>query len=382
VLVAALAAVAWVNIDAPSYERVWETVLKIRVGHAGISQDLRPWVNDGLMTFFFLVLGLEARRELDLGELRDRRRLAAPAAASFVVIASACTHPVKIVALLVSLGILAAVAVARFRHVRNGIVYVTLGTAAWVALLKSGVDPVIVGGAIGLLSIAYPAGRGDLERATDLVRLFREQPTPQLAHSANESVRIALSPNERLQQLYRPASTYVIVPLFALANAGFVVNGHFLVQAYTSPVTLGILVGYVLGKPIGTASFTWLLARLSPAGVRPPVGWASVDGGGVIAGTGFTVSLLIATLAFNGVELQEAKLGVLTAALCAAALTWITFRIDSRRRLGHRQLTGTARAAVASVDAHASRPRRQDDEGLPASGRRVVALEGRRGDRP
>jgi Na+/H+ antiporter 1 len=166
-----------------------------------------------------------------------------------------------------------------------------------------------------------------------------------------------------------------------------VVNGHFLVRAYTSPVTLGILVGYVLGKPIGIASFNWLLARLSPAGVRPPMGWASVVGDGAIAGTGFTMSLLIATLAFNGVELQEAKLGVLTAALFAVALTWIAFRSASRRRLRHRQLTATARAApvraaVTSVDAHASRPRWQDDEGLLAIHRRVVAPGGRQGDPP
>ena len=412
-LVAALAALAWVNIDAASYERAWGTVLSIRVGHAGVAQDLHQWVNDGLMTFFFLVVGLEARREFDLGELRDRRRLTVPVAAavggmlvpvaiylaingerssaggwgaamstdtafalgmlalvgrrfpaslrafiltvavaddlvSFVVIATAYTRTVRIVALLVGLGILAVVALARSRQVRNGIVYAGLGITAWVALLKSGVDPVVVGVAIGLLSIAYPAGRADLERATDLFRVFREQPTSELAGQARESVRTALSPNERLQQLYHPLSSYVIVPLFALANAGIVVNGHFLAQAYASPVTLGILAGYVLGKPIGVAGFTWLVTRLSPLGVRPPVGWASVIGGGAIAGTGFTVSLLIATLAFNGVELPEAKVGVLTAALFAPALTWITFRIASRlpRQVKLRALVGTAKTIV------------------------------------
>jgi Na+/H+ antiporter NhaA len=79
-LVATLAALAWVNIDAASYERLWETVFTIRAGYAGISRDIHQWVNDGLMTFFFLVVGLDARRELDLGELRDRRRLAVPVA--------------------------------------------------------------------------------------------------------------------------------------------------------------------------------------------------------------------------------------------------------------------------------------------------------------
>jgi Na+/H+ antiporter NhaA len=412
-LVAALTALAWVNVDAASYGRVWGTVLSVRLGHAGLAQDLHQWVNDGLMTFFFLVIGVEARREFDLGELRDRRRLMVPVAAalggmlvpvaiylainagrpsaggwgaamstdtafalgmlalvgrrfpaslrafiltvavaddlvSFVVIATAYTRTVKIVALAVGLGILAVVALARSRHVRNGIVYAGLGITAWVALLKSGVDPVVVGVVIGLLSIAYPAGRADLERATDLFRVFREQPTSELAGQARESVRTALSPNERLQQLYHPLSSYVIVPLFALANAGIIVNAHFLAQAYASPVTLGILIGYVLGKPIGVAGCTWLATRLSPCGVRPPVGWASVIGGGAIAGTGFTVSLLIATLAFTGVQLQEAKLGVLTAALFAPGLTWITFRITSRlpRQVKLRALVGTARTIV------------------------------------
>jgi Na+/H+ antiporter NhaA len=120
------------------------------------------------------------------------------------------------------------------------------------------VDPVIVGVAMGLLAMAYPAARGDLEHATDLFRLFREQPTSELARSARESVRTALSPNERLQQLYHPLSSYVIVPLFALANAGIGVNGNFLAQAYASPVTLGIIVAYVVGKPVGIAgSMGW-----------------------------------------------------------------------------------------------------------------------------
>jgi protein-disulfide isomerase len=210
------------------------------------------------------------------------------------------------------------------------------------------VDPVIVGVAMGLLAMAYPAARGDLEHATDLFRLFREQPTSELARSARESVRTALSPNERLQQLYHPLSSYVIVPLFALANAGIAVNGHFLAQAYTSPVTLGLIVAYVAGKPIGIGGSTWLVSRLSRGRVRPPVGWASVIGGGAVAGIGFTVSLLIATLAFSGVELQEATLGVLTAGLCAVALTWIVLRVTRMlpREAKLRALVGTAQTIV------------------------------------
>jgi Na+/H+ antiporter NhaA len=339
------------------------------------------------MVFFFLVVGLEARREFDLGELRDRRRLFLPLMGAlggmaipvaiylafnagdstahgwgtamstdtafalgmlalfgrrfppslrgfiltlavvddllaFLVIAIAYSGAVRIAGLVVGLAAIAAVVLIRLRRIRNGLVYFALGLVAWVGFLKGGVDPVIVGVVVGLLSIAYPASRADLEHATDLFRLFREQPTSQLARSAREGVRTALSPNERLQHIYHPVSSYVIVPLFALANAGITINGGFLSRAYGAPVTLGILVGYVVGKPVGVSGVTWLVLRLSRGRIRPPVGWASVLGGGTIAGIGFTVSLLIASLAFHGVVLEEAKLGVLTAAVVAALLTW------------------------------------------------------------
>src|SRR6202030_3623320 len=182
---------------------------------------------------------------------------------------------------------------------------------------KSGVDPVVVGLFMGLLTYARPAARSDLERASDLFRLFREQPTPELAREARDGVRQAISPNERLAQLFHPWSSYLIVPLFALANAGIVLNPSLLAKAYTSPVTLGIGLGYLVGKPPGTAGCAWLVTRLSHGRLRPPVGWGAVAGAGAVAGIGFTVSLLIASLALTGTDLAEAKLGVLTAALCA-----------------------------------------------------------------
>ena len=201
-----------------------------------------------------------------------------------------------------------------------------LGAAVWVALLESGVEPVIVGLAMGLLTLAYPAERSDLDRAVERFRRFREQPTPELERSARQGLRSAISPNDRLQQLFHPWTSYVIVPLFAVANAGIVINGAFLEQALSSPITIGVIVGYVAGKPIGILGVSWLVARLSHGRLRPPVGWAAVAGGGTIAGIGFTVALLIASLAFTGVDLEEAKLGILVAAAGAALLTWVTFR--------------------------------------------------------
>jgi Na+/H+ antiporter NhaA len=408
-LAATLAALAWANIDPGGYSAVWHTMLVIRSGTRGVADSWQGWVNSGLMAFFFLVAGLEARREFDMGELRERRRLALPLVvalggmvvpiaiylainagrssasgwgaamstdtafalgllalvgpgvpdrvrtylltfslvddvAGIVVIALAYSGHIDLAALGAGLVILGAVIVVRWRGVRNGTVYLLLGVAAWVAFFESGVDPVVVGLVMGLLALAYSAGRRDLEQASESFRLFREQPTPELARDARESVRLAMSPNDRLQQLFHPWTSYLIVPLFALANAGITVSGSFLARAYTSPVTLGILLGYVVGKPAGTVGAAWLLTRVSRGRIRPPVGWAAVTGAGAIAGIGFIVSLLIASLAFHGTQLAEAKVGVLSAALCASALTWAVFRLTAMlpKRLRLRALLGTA----------------------------------------
>jgi protein-disulfide isomerase len=217
-----------------------------------------------------------------------------------------------------------------------------------VGLLKSGVEPVVIGLAMGLLVYAYPARRSSLERATERFREFREQPTAELARAAGVELRSATSFNERLQQLFHPWTSYVIVPLFALANAGIVVSGSFLAQAFSSRITLGILVGYVVGKPVGILGGSWLLTRLSRGRLQPPVGWAAVAGGGTIAGIGFTVALLIATLAFDGRRLEEAKVGILSAALSAAFITWLLFRATALlpRRLRIRALLGSAQPIV------------------------------------
>jgi Na+/H+ antiporter NhaA len=390
-LFSAIAALVWVNVDASSYDALWGTILSIEIGGAGIELDLRHWVNSGLMTFFFFVVGLEARREFDLGELRERRRVALPLLAAIggmamaitiylafnmggpsahgwgiamstdtafalgllalvgrrlpdrlrafiltlvvvddllalVVIATVYTERVKTSALLAALGVFGAVLVVRGLGVRQGLVYAVLGAATWVALLESGVEPVVVGLAMGLLAYAYPAARSDLERAADRFREFREQPTPELERSARDELRSAISPNERLQLLYHPWTSYVIVPLFALANAGIAIDGGFLKRALSSPITLGVLFGYVAGKPLGILGASWMVTRLSRERLRPPVGWAAVASGGTIAGIGFTVSLLVATLAFDGLQLEEAKLGILSAALCASIITWLLVR--------------------------------------------------------
>jgi Na+/H+ antiporter NhaA len=132
-------------------------------------------------------------------------------------------------------------------------------------------------------------------------------------------LRSATSANERLQQLFHPWTSYVIVPLFAFANAGIAIDDAFLARAVGSPITLWIFVGYLIGKPVGILGGSWLVTRLSRKRLQPPVGWVAVAGGGTIAGMGFTVAVLVASLAFEGTELEEAKLGILGTALGAAA---------------------------------------------------------------
>jgi Na+/H+ antiporter NhaA len=410
---AAVAALIWANVDLSSYDSVWHTELSIRLGGSGISQSLREWVNSGLMTFFFFVVGLEVRREFDVGELRERRRLTLPVLAALggmavpvaiyllvngggdaahgwgvamstdtafalgmlalvgprfpdrlrgfmltiivvddvvalLVIAVAYSGDVTLGPLLIAAGAFAAILLGLALRIRPGFIYFLLAALAWVALFESGVDPVVLGLAVGLVTWAYPAGREELERATSLFRSFREQPTPELARSASQGVRAAVSPNARLLALYHPWTSYAIVPLFALANVGIALDGGFLAKAYASPLTLGIVAAYVLGKPVGVTGSAWLVTKLSGGRLRPPVGWVATAGGGTIAGIGFTVSLLIAALAFDGIELREAKLGVLTAALCASALTWLVFRATAilPRRTRIRALLGGSETLV------------------------------------
>jgi Na+/H+ antiporter NhaA len=412
-LAATVAALVWVNVDEGSYDRIWQATIAISVGSHGISEPVRYWVNSGLMTFFFFVIGLEARREFDVGELRERRRLALPLAAglggmivpiaiylafnagrssahgfgvamstdtafalgmlalvgprfpirlrafmltfsvvddllAIAVIAVVYTTGLTVAPLLLAAGLLVALRVISRAGFKWAPACALVGLAAWVATWKSGVDPIVVGLVMGLMTYASPAARVDLERATDLFRLFREQPTPELARSATIGVQAAISPNERLQQMFHPWTSYVIVPLFALANAGIPIDTAFLSRAYTSPVTLGIILGYVAGKPIGITGTSWLVTKLSGGRLRPPVGWAAVAGGGFVAGIGFTVALLIADLAFKGTTLDEAKLGILTAGLIASVASWLLFRAAASlpRRLRIRALLGSSQLLI------------------------------------
>jgi Na+/H+ antiporter NhaA len=390
-LAATVLALAWANIGPHSYESLWSTQLGVRLGSAGITTDLRHWVNEGLMTLFFLVVGLEAKRELDLGELRERRRLAIPVLAAaggiavpvaiylafnagragahgwgaamstdtafalgalalltpraatrlrvflltlavvddlsaLLVIATVYTTHVSMLALSIALALFLVLLGLRYLPIARSAVSVAVALGLWVAMFKSGVDPVISGLAVGLVTSAYPPEREVLERATALTRSFREQPTPELARSAQQGLLSAISANERMQYDLHPWVSYVVLPLFALSNAGLHVTGTLLDSAIRSPITLGIVLAYVLGKPVGIVAGSWLASRPSLRGPRPLVSGPVLAAGGACAGIGFTVSLLIASLAFQGQQLNEAKLGALATVVLAPLLSFVVIR--------------------------------------------------------
>ena len=392
-LAATVAALVWANSPwSASYERLWETMLVVRLGEAELALTLREWINDGLMALFFFVAGLEIRREFDMGELRERRRVATPVVAAvggmvvpaliyfawnagepaargwgiamgtdtafalgvltlvggrwtaqtrtflltlvivddivaLTVIALAYTRTVSVPALAVALAVFGVILFMRRRRVRHGVAYFLVGFGLWLAVLISGVHPTIAGVGVGLLAYAYPPTRAELEQAGARWRLFREEPTARYAQRASRTLALTISPNEPLQYLFHPWTSYVIVPLFALANAGVELGGGALPRALGSPVTLGVVFGLVAGKPMGITLATWLFTRRRLGGFPLTIPWPPLVASATVAGIGFTVALLVATLSLQGADLDNAKVGILAASLVASVVAWVAFRI-------------------------------------------------------
>lgn len=372
-MLAVAAALVWANSPwGGSYEAFWSNTI--------VATNLRGAINEGLMTLFFLIVGLEAKRELDLGELRDRRRLTVPVIASvtgvavsvalyllitaghtgaagwgvavstdtalalgalgvaartndprlrvfllallvvddlvaLAVITLAYPQEIDVAALIAAAGLMGLLLVLRSyawrRRSDNGgnVLYwvsILAGVGLWVALFESGVDPVISGLAIGLLT--------------------RANVPPRVQRTG------AISPNDRLQHRLHPWTTRVVVPLFALANAGVHLDGTVLSGAVTSTVTWGIVVAFVVGKPLGILAAAWITAKGAPRAGKLPVSWRELTGTAASAGIGFTVSLLIASRAFDGAALDQAKVGVLVTALISPLLAAISFRAQRADR--------------------------------------------------
>jgi len=406
---ATLVALLWANSPwSDSYERVWHTELSLRFGSAGVAMDLRHWVNDGLMCFFFFLIGMEVRRELQMGELTQRSRLSVPAIAAlaglvlpaavylafnaggpgahgwgipiatdtaFLLGALALAGPrasTQLRVFLLSLSVvddigaltviavfysdridlgalaIAALCVLAFQvlarlQVWRGPAYFAVGVAMWLSMHASGVHATIGGVVLGMLVSAYPPRRAEVESAGLLTRAFRQSPQVALARQAKLSVERAISPNERIGALLVPWSGYVVVPVFALANAGVHLSTDLLGRAVTSPVTLGVFAALVVGKLVGVGGAATLAVRLRLGSLPPGVPLSSVWAGAALSGLGFTVSLFVADLAFPDTDLRdEAMIGILAAAVVAAALGMGLFRLLARRD-PVRQPTGARR---------------------------------------
>ena len=388
-----LLALAWANSPwGQSYDSFWHTELALRLGGDELSLDLRHWVNDGLMVFFFFVVGLELRRELEMGGLTNAQRATVPLVASVaglavpalvflalnpsgeqarawgVVISTdtafllgvlavagpAFSAPLRlflltmavaddvgalsIIALFytedlrpvpLALALVGLAVILRLRHLEvwRGPAYLVVAVGVWLATYQSGVHPTIAGVAVAVLVPVHLPRRDQVEEAERLTRRFRQSPSPELARAARLGVDRAVSVNERLQRLYDPWTTYVIVPVFALANAGVRLDGDTLDAALGSRLMWGVVAGLVLGKLVGITVATLLAARLRLGALPPGLPVNQVVGGAALSGIGFTISLFIVDLALDDPALQDqARVGVLAASLLAAVTGWAVFR--------------------------------------------------------
>jgi len=356
-LIAAVVAMVWANSAlADSYEAVRHTV----VGIPGLLDlDLEHWASEGLLAVFFCVAGLELKREFVVGDLSDRREAVLPVAAAvagmvvpalfylainladpdghpegwavplatdiafalavlalvgerlptalrafllslavvddllaILVITVAFTEQIDLLALGGAAALLAGHALLQWRRVRAWWVYVPLGLAIWALVHEAGVHATVAGVAIGLLT------------------RVRRDPGERR------------SPAEHAEHLMRPLSASVCVPVFALLAAGVALSSEALAGLATSPVAIGVAVGLVLGKTLGVAGGAWLTTRLTGAELNPRLAWSDIVGVGMLAGIGFTVSLLLAELSFPGApeQVETAKAAVLAASVLAALL--------------------------------------------------------------
>jgi Na+/H+ antiporter NhaA len=393
-VVAALVALVWANSPwSDSYQSLWHTPFELRFGSGGIAMDLHHWVNDGLMVIFFLVVGLEVRREFSVGELTDRSRIVVPLvagvggmlvpAALFIalnpsgdaargwgivigtdtafllgvlalvgpsvstqlriflltltviddivavsVIGIVYSDSIAVTPLVVAAICLAGLAgLARAGEWRAS-PYVVLVVILWIATLESGLHASIAGMLAGLLVPALVPSRGLVEYATSQFLAFRQSPMPAMQRNARHGLNRAISVNERLQEVLHGWTGYVVVPVFALANAGVDLRGGLLGEALRSPVTWGVIAGLVLGKLVGIGVGALGAVRLGLGALPQGVGAGHTLAGAALSGIGFTVSLLIVDLAFDDGSLQdEATVGVLISAVLASVLGWTLFRL-------------------------------------------------------
>ncbi|GAA1060020.1 Na+/H+ antiporter NhaA [Agromyces bracchium] len=396
-LVGTVLAILWANSPwGSTYEAFWETELEIGLGEWQLHATLHDVVNDGLMTLFFFVVGLEVKREFTIGELTDRSRAIVPIVAAiaglvvpallFVVIAlptgelaawgvviSSDTafllgalaiigppFPARLrtflltlavvddVGALLAIGIfynsgldlvplavaavlMVAIALVRYLRAGRGLAYGVLGIGLWIAIAMAGIHPTLAGVAVALLIPVFPPRRSEVERTEELTRAFRESPSAQYAAAVNRSLRESLSINDRLQAEWGPYIAFLVLPIFALANAGVHLDAETLAAAFSSPLTWAIIAGLVVGKFVGITAATAIVRATGMGKLAPGLGMPRVAGGAALSGIGFTISLFIVGIALADGEAQDhGRVGVLTASLVAFGLGWAIFAIADR----------------------------------------------------
>ena len=410
-LLAAVVALVWANLPPldEAYFDLFATQLSIDAGVFHIEEDLQGWINDGLMTFFFFVVGLEIKREMTRGELAGFQKAMLPVTAALggmivpalvfialnaggegergwgipmatdiafalgvlaligrripsqlrvfllalaiaddigaiTVIAVFYTSDLSIEALLIAGGLLAFIHGMSRAGVRDVSVYLLFGAFAWAAMYESGVSPTIAGVALGLLTPAnpyYSTSRFE-ESMEDLFARYRdaharedEEAAQQLLGHIEALSEGTESPLERIQRQLLPMTTFIVVPVFALANAGVVITGDSVSEAVSSEVSQGVTFGLLLGKPLGIFLAAWLAVRLGITSLPRSMNWWQVLGVGLLGGIGFTVALFVNELAFDEeILVRDGKMGILAGSVIAAIIGYAMLVLATRKPTG------------------------------------------------
>ncbi len=252
---------------------------------------------------------------------------------ALVAIAVFYNHGLQAVPLGIVAVLLVALALVRFLPVGRGPAYAVLGFGLWLAVAAAGVHPTLAGVAVALLIPVFPPRRMEVERAAELTRAFRESPNTTYARAATRSLRDSISINERLQAAWSPYIAFIVLPVFALANAGVRLDPATLADAVVSPLVWGIVAGLVVGKFVGITGATALVRMLRLGRLAPGLTMPRIAGGAALSGIGFTIALFIVGLAIEDPETQDlARVGVLAASVIAFLLGWVILRVGDRIR--------------------------------------------------
>ncbi len=250
---------------------------------------------------------------------------------ALLAIALFYSEQVRIWPLVISAALLAAIAAVRLLPAGRGPAYFVLGAGLWLALFTGGVHPTLAGVAVALLIPVFTPERERVEEAAEVVGAFRQSPNSEYARAAARSLRDSISINERLQTGFGPYVSFLVLPLFALANAGVRFDLETIEMAATSSLTWGVIAGLVVGKFFGITAATAIVRGTGLGRLAPGLTLRRVAGGAALSGIGFTISLFIVDIAITDPVKQElARVGVLVVSVVAFALGWLLFTVTDR----------------------------------------------------